>query len=114
MRSLAKPQNRCVQAFQKMRLIKYSYIFLVIIFNSCCDTFCEREKYAISLIEKIEIYKTEFGIYPESLEVFNIKENDDSPAFYSKTSDSTYIIWYGLGFESKVYDSKTKKWKIEG
>lgn len=106
--------NTLCASLPKMRLKKLLYIFLLILLNSCCDTFCEREKYAKSLIQKVENYKIEFGLYPENLEVFNIKESEDSPAFYEKTSDSTYIIWYGLGFESKVYNSKTKKWKIEG
>ncbi len=102
----------CAKYF-KIRLLKFSYIFFVIILNSCCDTFCEREKYATSLIEKIENYKMKFGRYPENLDVFHIKENEDSPAFYTKTSDSTYIVWYSLGFESKVYDSMTKKWNVK-
>ena len=87
---------------------------LILGLNSCCDLFCERRKYAESLIEKIEEFKIENGKLPENVTEIGLKESSESPAYYSKINDSTYTVWYAIGFESNVYYSNTKKWREEG
>ena len=82
--------------------------------SSCCDFVCERHKYAESMIEKIEKYRIVNGRLPEDVTEIGLVETDESPAYYSKTSDSTYTVWYAIGFESNVYQSQTKEWKEEG
>ncbi len=68
------------------------------------------------LIQKVEKYKSENGELPETVLDLGLESNMDNPAFYVKTSDTTYIVYYsiaGVG-NSKVYYSETKQWKEEG
>jgi hypothetical protein len=40
-----------------------------------------------------------------------LEDSESGPVYYQKTTDSTYIVWFGtvLG-ESATYKSSTKKW----
>ncbi len=84
---------------------------MIIGLYSCCDTFCERRKYAENIIIKVEEFRKETGQIPDNIAEIGLVESEDSKAYYLKISDSTYSVWYAIGFESKVYDSQTKEWK---
>lgn len=96
------------------RHFKILILTVGLLVSSCCDTFCERHKYAETIIETVEKYRVKNKSLPENLTVIGFVETDESDAFYQKTSDSTYTVWYAIGFESNVYRSQTKQWKEEG
>jgi len=100
----------------KKRNHKFKLLFLIISFfmTSCCGEFCKREKYAQEIIQKTENFKQEKGYYPKDLSEIGLMETEDSKAYYIKVSDNEFEVWYAIGFESKIYNSKTKKWKEEG
>lgn len=76
-----------------------------------CTIENNRKSYAEMLIEKVEEFEKKHKRLPNSISEFGLKEKEDSPAYYQKTSDSTYIVWYGLSLgESNIYHSHTKKW----
>jgi hypothetical protein len=86
-------------------------IFIVILIDiiSCQDV---KHEYSLRLIEQIEQFKKEKKKLPLNLSEIEIQEKEDSPAYYQKESDSTYIIWYGTALgESKTYYSKKQKWQ---
>ncbi len=96
---------------------KTLYILICVLYfglNSCCDTFCKRHKHAEFLIDKIEKFRTENGRLPKNLSEINVIVNDKTSVYYLKISNSTYEVWYGIGFESNIYNSKTKEWREEG
>ena len=98
-----------------MKLItKTLFIILLIGFQSC-QLENERQEYAEILINNVENFKKEKSRLPINVSELGLIEEMDSPAFYQKKTDSTYIVWYGLSVgESKVYKSSTKKWTKEG
>lgn len=81
---------------------------------SCCGTFCERENYANDLIQSVEKFKEENNRLPENLLELRIIEKDFPKAYYHKINNSEDEVWYAVGFESMIYNSKTKKWREEG
>ena len=95
---------------------KFIFIFLIISFfmTSCCGEFCEREDYANEIILKLENFKQENGHLPKNLSEINLIETEDSKAHYIRISDNEFEVWYAVGFESKIYNSITKKWREEG
>ncbi|MCT8341269.1 hypothetical protein MG296_14500 [Flavobacteriaceae bacterium TK19130] len=95
-------------------LLKLSILSITLGLISCCDYFCERHKYAESIIQKVEKFKSENQRLPENVSEIELKETTESEAFYSKTSDSTYTVWYAIGFDSNVYTSETKEWNTKG
>jgi hypothetical protein len=97
--------------------MKQVIIILTTLFflNGCCGILCERQKHAELIIEKIEAYKRETGKLPEKVTEVGIDDNQDHLSFYIKKSDDEYEVWYGLELgTSKIYNSKTKKWREEG
>lgn len=97
--------------------MKQGIIILTILFSlsSCCDILCERQKHAKMIIEKVEAYRQETGKLPEKVTEVGIDDNQDHLSFYIKKGENEYEIWYGLGLgTSKIYNSKTKKWREEG
>ena len=62
------------------------------------------------IVAKIETFKKSTGHLPEALSDIGLKENDSCP-YYCKTSNDSYIVWYGttLG-ESDTFDSRTQRW----
>lgn len=95
-------------------------IILIVTFSfligiSSCNFKNEEQQYAEELIKKVESFRKINNRIPENVSEIGILEEMDSPAFYQKKNDSTYIIWYGLSVgESNVYNSLTKEWKKEG
>ena len=78
----------------------------------CCGLLCERQKHAETIIEKVEAYKLQTGKLPENVEEMGIDDNQDHLSFYKKKGDDEYEVWYGLELgTSKIYNSKTKKWR---
>ena len=107
-----------VHVVRKLNQMKYlirTFLILSIVFvQSCCDVSCERKEYALDLIKKIENYHSENNELPENVAELGITETEDTPAFYQKLNDTEFEVWYGIGFESMVYSSKTKKWTEQG
>ena len=66
------------------------------------------------MIKSVEKFRIEKGKLPNDVSEIGIKEDIDSPAYYSKETDSTYKVWYAIGFESNVYYSEKQQWKEEG
>lgn len=67
------------------------------------------------IIEKVEAYRQEKGRLPENVTEVGIDDNQDHLSFYVKKSQDEYEICYGLGLgTSRIYNSKTKKWREEG
>ena len=80
-----------------------------------CGVESERKEYAEMLIEKVEAYRGVNHQLPKDVSEIGLVEEMDSLAFYQKETDSTYIVWYGLGLgESKIYRSMTKTWTEGG
>ena len=75
----------------------------------------ENEKYADNIINKVEDFKKQNGRLPNEVSEIGLEEWENSLAFYQKKSDSTYVVWIGLGLgESKIYNSETGKWTKGG
>lgn len=76
---------------------------------SCTDN---REKVGEEIYLKIVQYRNSNGHLPDSLGEIGEEEKMEGPIYYSKQSDSTFIIYYsgGLG-ESIIYEPITMKWK---
>ena len=88
--------------------IKIFILLLIFTLNSC-DFRDDREKYADMLIKKVELYNSKNNKLPKNTSELGLKEFTDSPAFYQKENDSTYIVWYGLSLgESKTYKKVVK------
>ena len=91
-----------------MRPIKY--IVLIILFS--CSVESEKQEYADFLIKEIKSYEEKTNRLPKNTSELGLIEKEDSKAFYQLETDSSYIVWYGLGIgESKVYSSINKTWK---
>ncbi|WP_413533832.1 hypothetical protein [Empedobacter brevis] len=91
------------------------FILSFLIGITSCNFKSDEQQYAEELIEKVEFFRKINNRIPDNVSEIGILEEMDSPAFYQKENDSTYIIWYGLGIgESNVYNSLTKEWKKEG
>lgn len=66
-------------------------------------------------IEKIEIYRHKTGILPKNISEIGRDDNQEPVSFYIKKSEDEYEVWYGLELgTSKIYNSKTQKWREEG
>ena len=68
------------------------------------------------ILKEITAYKASHGCYPDSEFEEIISYDKKIEFYYSKTSDGEFVLWtqgYSVG-ESISYDSKTKKWKLEG
>lgn len=89
--------------------IRLYIIIILTVLLSCTD---DKQKIGQDIVSKVENYKTTHGQLPDSLENIGIKSNESGPVYYQKQSDTTYIVWYGLGLgDSKTYDSVDKTWK---
>ena len=84
-----------------------SMLMLAVGFFGC--NYSER-KASNEIIAKVEQFKKSTGRLPEALSDIGLKENDSCPC-YCKTSNDSYIVWYGttLG-ESDTFDSRTRNW----
>jgi hypothetical protein len=88
---------------------------ILLFLSGCCDVLCERQKHAEVMIKKVEAYRQETGMLPEKVTEIGIDDNQDHLSFYIMKSEDEYEVWYGLGVgTSKIYNSKTKKWREEG
>ncbi len=80
-----------------------------------CDSSTDREEYAEMIIEKVDQFENENDRLPNDVREIGLTEMEDSPAYYEKTSDSTYRVWYGLSLgESKIFNSQTQEWTTGG
>ncbi len=76
---------------------------------------CEREKWALEVIQRVENFETKNKRLPSTLAELGIDEAKVDLAFYKKISETEFEVWYGtsLGI-SNVYNSKTKEWQEKG
>ena len=91
----------------KRSLIVISMLVLAIGFLGC--NYSQR-KASDEVVAKVEQFKKSTGHLPEALADIGLEENESCPC-YCKTSNDSYMVWYGttLG-ESDTYDSRTKQW----
>jgi hypothetical protein len=83
--------------------------------SSCCDIICERQKHAELIIGKVERFKQETGRLPENVKEIGLDDKQMHLSFYTKIDLTEYEVWYGLDLgTSRIYNSKTKKWRKEG
>ena len=95
-----------------MKLLNLTALLIILCFTvSCAD---KREKLGEEIIAKIESYKKQNGYLPNKLNDIGVIEKEEGPIYYSKKSDTTYMIYYGgvLG-ESMVYNFDTKQWESD-
>lgn len=95
--------------------IKYIISLIVVVFILIFILrFNENRNYRLrgsELIEKVEKFKKINGILPSSIkEITNDKEMGEGP-YYEKKSDSTYVVYFNIGFDdSLIYSSSNEKW----
>lgn len=66
---------------------------------------------ADNVIERVEEFRKKYGKLPNRLGDLGIAEKLEGPIYYSRDSDSDYVVWYGQSLgESVTYYSKEKKW----
>ena len=67
---------------------------------------------ANKVIASVNSFQSHYGRLPNTLADMGLEDSESGPVYYQKTSDSTYIVWFGtvLG-ESAKYESSTKKWR---
>ena len=97
--------------------IRHGIIVLttLLLLTGCCDIVCKRQKHAETIIKKVETYRQETGKLPDNVTEIGINDNQMHLSFYIKKSVDEYEVWYGLDLgTSKIYNSKTKKWRKEG
>jgi len=83
--------------------------------SSCCNIICERQKHAKLIIDRVERFKQETGRLPENVKEIGLDDNQMHLSFYIKIDSTEYEVWYGLDLgTSKIYNSKTEKWRKEG
>ena len=64
------------------------------------------------IVAKIESYKKEKRRLPESLLEVGAEEKEEGPIYYSRKSETKYVLWFGMELgESVTYDSETRKWR---
>jgi hypothetical protein len=82
-------------------------LMLAVCFMGC--NYAER-KASNEIVAKVEHFRKSTGRLPNDLSDIGLKENESCPC-YCKTSNDSYIVWYGttLG-ESDTYDSRTTRW----
>ena len=87
-------------------------ILLLLVSIFICSCTDNREKVGEEIYLKIVQYRNSKGYLPDSLGEIGVEEKIEGPIYYSKQSDSTFIIYYsgGLG-ESIIYEPITMKWK---
>jgi hypothetical protein len=66
---------------------------------------------ANKVIASVNSFQSRNGRLPNTLADMGLEDSESGPVYYRKTSDRTYIVWFGtvLG-ESATYESSTKKW----
>lgn len=96
---------------QDIRKIISLFILCICILFSCTD---KRQKNGEEIVSRIELYKKATGRLPNNLSDVGIEEKESGPIYYDKKSDTSYIVYYGLGLgESMVYNFQTKKWNSD-
>ena len=64
------------------------------------------------LIARVEAYRKAHGRLPASQEEVAPEIDESGPAYYDRTGDQTYIVWFGRSLgESYTYDSSTGSWR---
>jgi 3-mercaptopyruvate sulfurtransferase SseA len=68
-------------------------------------------KRANLVIAAVNSFQSRTGGLPNNLDATGIKDSQSLGVYCQKTSDSSYIVWFGtvLG-ESAIYESSTKEW----
>ena len=65
---------------------------------------------ANKVIAAVDSFQSRYGRLPDTLADTGLKDSESGPVYYRKTSDSTYIVWFGTEIgESATYESATKE-----
>jgi hypothetical protein len=87
-------------------------ILLLLVSIFICSCTDNREKVGEEIYLKIVQYRNSKGHLPDSLGEMGVEEKIEGPIYYTKQSDSTFIIYYSRGLgESIIYEPKTGKWR---
>ncbi|MDY4790360.1 MAG: hypothetical protein SO179_07340 [Bacteroidales bacterium] len=90
-------------------VISVSFLYLMIYIE---NNRYEEEGY--SLVKQIETYREKENKLPDNLNSLGIEEPIDEGPYYEIIDSINYKVYFFIGFDnSKVYYSKTKKWKDE-
>ena len=67
---------------------------------------------ANKVIAAVNSFQSRYGRLPNTLVDIGMEGFESGPIYYQKTSDTTYIVWFGtvLG-ESATYESATKTYR---
>jgi hypothetical protein len=60
----------------------------------------------------LESYRVTHGYYPAALSRIGVVEKEDGPIYYSRESDSSYLLWFGTSLgESMRFHSSDRTWR---
>jgi hypothetical protein len=85
-------------------------VLMVVFAVALLGCYHSERKASNEIVAKVEQFKKSSGRLPEALSEIGVKENESCPC-YCKTSNDSYIVWYGttLG-ESDTFDSRSRRW----
>lgn len=64
------------------------------------------------LIDTIEQYYISNSMLPQNMGEIGMADDEGMGPFYLRESDSTYVVYFCLGFdEYYIYESTTKQWR---
>ena len=67
---------------------------------------------ANEVIAAVDSFQSRYGRLPDTLADMGLEDSESGPVYYQKTSDSSYIVWFGTVFgESATYESATKTYR---
>lgn len=63
------------------------------------------------LVEQVELFKKKNNRLPSSIADMGLEETMNDGPFYEKKSDTTYVVYFSVGFDdSFLYESTLKQW----
>ena len=70
-----------------------------------------KARQANKVIAAVNSFQSHYGRIPSALADLGLEDSESGPVYYQKTSDTTYIVWFGtvLG-ESATYESATNRY----
>ena len=69
------------------------------------------EKDGYEIVQRVEIFFSIHNKTPENNDLTKFEDEHGIGPFYEKKSDSTYIVYFSLGFDDfYIYDSGNQEW----
>jgi len=70
------------------------------------------EKRGNEVVSKVEQFRKDYGRLPESRGEMGLQDGETVQPYYIKRSDSSYEVYYTLGFDTGyIYRSDTQHWE---